>query len=77
MQPLASVVEPLTVQHCVHFRAPRQLYRPAVPRLPVNMPFCGIATMSPNGVTRFCKGIGAVQLVGGTVPGLGSIGRRR
>src|SRR6476646_4042252 len=29
-----------------------------IPRLPVNIPRCGIATMSPNGVTRFCKGIG-------------------
>src|SRR5438067_8896381 len=29
-----------------------------IPRLPVNMPLCGIATMSPNGVTRFCSGIG-------------------
>ena len=29
-----------------------------IPRLPVNMPRCGIATMSPNGVTRFCNGIG-------------------
>jgi hypothetical protein len=23
------------------------------------MPLCGIATMSPNGVTRFCNGIGS------------------
>src|SRR3954471_2422805 len=30
-----------------------------IPRLPVNMPLCGIATMSPNGVTRFCNGIGS------------------
>jgi hypothetical protein len=28
-----------------------------MPRLPVNMPLCGIATMSPNAVTRFCNGI--------------------
>src|SRR5216683_3516998 len=25
-----------------------------MPRLPVNIPLCEIATMSPNGVTRFC-----------------------
>src|SRR5258707_524716 len=30
-----------------------------IPRLPVNMPLCGIATMSPNGVTRFCNAIGS------------------
>src|SRR5260221_5565555 len=30
-----------------------------IPRLPVKMPLCGIATISPNGVTRFCKGIGS------------------
>src|SRR5436309_4970613 len=29
-----------------------------IPRLPVNMPLCGIAMMSPNGVTRFCNAIG-------------------
>src|SRR5262249_47347577 len=28
-----------------------------IPRLPVNMPRCGIERMSPNGVTRFCNGI--------------------
>ena len=28
-----------------------------MPRLPVKMPRCGMATMSPNGVTRFCNGI--------------------
>jgi hypothetical protein len=27
------------------------------PRLPVNRPRCGSATMSPSGVTRFCRGI--------------------
>src|ERR1700704_707334 len=32
-----------------------------IPRLPVKIPLCGIATMSPNGVTRFCKGIGSVS----------------
>src|SRR3954454_17246830 len=30
-----------------------------IPRLPVDMPLCGIATISPNGVTRFCNGIGS------------------
>src|SRR6266567_6728829 len=28
-----------------------------MPRLPVNRPRCGVATMSPVGVTRFCSGI--------------------
>src|ERR1700738_1565787 len=27
-----------------------------MPRLPMNVPRCGIATISPNGVTRFCRG---------------------
>src|ERR1700722_11255415 len=26
-----------------------------MPRFPVNIPRCGIATISPKGVTRFCK----------------------
>jgi hypothetical protein len=26
-----------------------------IPRLPVNRPLCGIATISPNGVTGFAK----------------------
>ena len=28
-----------------------------MPRLPVNRPRCGVAMMSPDGVTRFCSGI--------------------
>src|SRR6202163_2510371 len=28
-----------------------------MPRLPVNNPRCGVATMSPDGVTRFCSGM--------------------
>jgi catalase len=28
-----------------------------MPRLPVNNPRCGVAMMSPDGVTRFCSGI--------------------
>src|ERR1700694_3292722 len=28
-----------------------------MPRLPVNMPRCGVAMMSPCGVTRFCSGM--------------------
>src|SRR6266436_10125578 len=28
-----------------------------MPRLPVNRPRCGVAMMSPVGVTRFCRGI--------------------
>src|ERR1700722_18704383 len=28
-----------------------------MPRLPVNIPRCGVAMMSPVGVTRFCSGI--------------------
>jgi hypothetical protein len=28
-----------------------------MPRLPVNIPRCGVAIMSPVGVTRFCSGI--------------------
>ena len=30
-----------------------------MPRLPVNRPRCGVATISPVGVTRFCRGIGS------------------
>jgi hypothetical protein len=33
-----------------------------IPRLPMNMPLCGIETISPNGVTRFCNGIGSGQV---------------
>ena len=29
--------------------------------LPVNMPRCGIARISPNGVTRFCRGVWTVS----------------
>jgi hypothetical protein len=32
-----------------------------IPRFPVNVPLCGIATMSPNGLTRFCKCIAWLQ----------------
>src|SRR6185312_7128269 len=28
-----------------------------MPRLPVNVPRCGVAMMSPVGVTRFCRGM--------------------
>ena len=31
-----------------------------MPRLPMNMPRCSMATISPNGVTRFCSGTRAV-----------------
>ena len=41
--------------------APRQQVLVAgswmMPRLPVNIPRCGVAMMSPVGVTRFCSGI--------------------
>jgi hypothetical protein len=30
-----------------------------MPRLPVNIPRWGIATMSPKGVTLFCRGMGS------------------
>ena len=43
MQPLASVVEPLSVQDCVHFRGPRHLRRPAA-RPGVTKGFCGCTT---------------------------------
>jgi hypothetical protein len=29
-----------------------------MPRLPVNIPRWAVAMMSPEGVTRFCRGIG-------------------
>ena len=28
-----------------------------IPRLPMKRPRCAIATTSPNGVTRFCRGL--------------------
>src|SRR5258705_8109506 len=33
-----------------------------MPRLPVNRPRCGVAMMSPAGVTRFCSGIGKLDV---------------
>src|SRR5579863_6436376 len=32
-----------------------------MPRLPVNIPRSGVAMISPDGVTRFCSGIGRAR----------------
>src|SRR5579872_4908351 len=49
-----------------------------IPRLPVNIPFCEIATTSPNGVTRFCSGIREAPAISarpaGAHPELGRLG---
>src|SRR5438046_10185083 len=54
MQPLASVVEPFTVQHCVHFRGRTQLYRPAE-RPCTSKRFCGFTTAEETRAMTCCK----------------------
>src|SRR6202140_3246432 len=40
-----------------------------MPRLPVNRPRCGVAMMSPDGVTRFCSGICYARSFIAVIPG--------
>src|SRR5262249_16485346 len=46
-----------------------------IPRLPMNMPLCGIETISPNRVTRFRNGIGTGQVFNETAQKLWGIAK--
>src|SRR5689334_3844927 len=54
VQPLASVVEPLSVQDCIHLRGRRHLYRPAA-RPGITKGLCGFTTAEEARAVACCE----------------------